>query len=175
MHKHRFEAFPIFHGLSPAEIDRVLKGSEEISRDAHATIFEKGDPCDGFFVIESGTVEIRRKDANGGDFRVAVLGKPSVFGEMSLIVDRPRSAVAIALEPVKLTKVNKDVFDGLIDAGDIAAYKVIRACARIITERLKVTEEQFLATLKDVGSEKREKKLAELQQFRQKLFTEWSF
>ena len=173
--KHRFEGFPIFHGLSTDEIERVLGGSEELALGAHEKIFQKGDACDGFFVITEGKVEIRRNDPNGGEFRVAVLGKPSVFGEMSLIVDRPRSAAAIALEAVKLTKVSKKVFDDLIAQGDLAAYKVIRSCARIITERLKVTEEQFLATLKEVGSDKREKKLAELQQFRQKLFTEWSF
>ena len=173
--KHRFDGFPIFHGLSHEEIDRVLRGSEEIRRDKHEKIFQKGDPCDGFFLIEEGKVEIRRTDQNGGDFRVALLEPPSVFGEMSLIVDRPRSAVALALEPVKLTRVSKKVFDDQIAAGDLAPYKVIRALARIVTERLKCTEEQFLAALKDVGAEKRDRKLAELQQFRQKLFTEWSF
>ncbi|MEZ0227158.1 MAG: cyclic nucleotide-binding domain-containing protein [Planctomycetota bacterium] len=172
---HRFDGFPIFSGLAPEEIDRVLRGSEEIARLAHQPIFESRSPCDGIYVIHEGKVEIRRKDTNGGEIRVALLGRPSVFGEMSLIADRPRSASAVALENVKLTKLSKRTFDDLIAAGDLAAFKLIRSCAKIITERLKVTEEQFLIALKELGVEKRDKKLAELQQFRQKLFSEWSF
>jgi CRP/FNR family transcriptional regulator len=172
----RFEGFPIFHGLSPEEVDRVLVASEELTFPAGHRIFKPGDPCDGFFVISAGSVDIRRLVPDGtGDVRVALLAKPSVFGEMSLIADRPRSAVAVAVEPVRLTKVSKAGFEGLLERGDLAAYKVIRAFARIVTERLKVTEEQFLSTLKEMGAEKSEKKLAELQAFRQKLFSEWSF
>lgn len=171
----RFEGFPIFHGLSSDELGRVLRGSEELSHPAGHRIFERGDACDGIYIIHEGRVEIRRPDTSGGETRVAVLGRPSVFGEMSLIVERPRSAAAVVVEPAKATKVSRKTFDELIAAGDLSAYKVIRACARIITERLKLTEDQFLATLKEMGGEKRDKKLAELQEFRQKLFTEWSF
>lgn len=172
----RFDGFPIFHGLQPDELERVLRGSEEKAYKAGERIFEKGSACDGFFIITEGKVEIRRKDQNGGaEVLVALLARPSVFGEMSLIADRPRSAAAVAVEPVKLTKVSKPRFDELLEAGDLAAYKVIRAFARIVTERLKVTEEQFLSALREIGADKREKKLAELQAFRQKLFTEWSF
>lgn len=169
-----FESFPIFHGLASDEIARVLEGSETLAIAPNTTIFKKGETCDGFYIVLDGQVEIRR-DQNGSGVRVALLGKPSVFGEMSLIVDRPRSAAAVATEAVRLTKVSKKRFDDLLAKGDLAAYKVIRALARIITERLKNTEEEFLATLKELGADKRDKKLAELQQFRQKLFTEWSF
>ena len=90
----RFEGFPIFHGLSPAEVERVLVSSEELVFPAGYRIFDKGDACDGFYIITAGTVDIRRRESSGGaEVRVALLGKPSVFGEMSMIADRPRSAV----------------------------------------------------------------------------------
>ena len=171
----RFDGFPIFSGLASGELERVLRSSAEVAHPAQTRIFEKGDPCDGFYVIIEGKVEIRRRDPNNGEVRVALLSRPSVFGEMSLIADRPRSAAAVAVEPVKMLKVFKKGLDEMISEGDLAAYKVIRAFAKIVTERLKLTEEQFLATLKELGGEKRDKKLHELQEFRQKLFTEWSF
>ncbi len=172
----RFDGFPIFSGLSAAEVERVLDGSEDVAFRPNERIFEKGDPCDGFYIIHEGAIEIRRRDLNGGgEVRVALLSRPSVFGEMSLIAERPRSAAAVAVEAARLTKIPKRGFVELLDAGDLAGFKVIRAFARIVTERLKVTEEQLLGMLREVGVEKREKKLAELQAFRQKLFNEWSF
>ncbi|MBI3723343.1 cyclic nucleotide-binding domain-containing protein [bacterium] len=174
----RYEKVPIFGHLTQAEIGRVLRSTEELQVPAGTVIFKAGDTCDGFYILLSGRVEIRKPDQNGTEVPVAILSTRSVFGEMSLIVDRPdrkRSATAVATEPTHLNKVAKEAFDALLAAGDLCAYKIIHSFAKIITERLKRTEDELLAVLKEISGDKREKKLAELQAFRQKLFSEWSF
>jgi CRP-like cAMP-binding protein len=50
-------------------------------------IFREGDRGDEFFVIVRGEVEVR-----SGDRRLETLGPNSIFGEMALIDDSPRSA-----------------------------------------------------------------------------------
>ncbi len=151
----QYEQIPIFAGLSKAEIGRFLKMTEDLTAPAGKRLFSPGDPCDGFYIILDGRVEIRKPDLEqkGAEVRVAVLAARSIFGEMALVANRARSSAAIALEPVKLNRIPKADFDALIEAGDIPAYKIVRAFAKLITERL----------------------LAELQTFRQKLFSEWSF
>ena len=56
------------------------------------TIFQEGEHGDEFFVVVRGEVEIR-----SGNRHLETLGQDSIFGEMALIDDSPRSATAVAL------------------------------------------------------------------------------
>ena len=49
------------------------------------------------------------------------------------------------------------------------------AFAKLLGTRLRRTEDELVMVLKDLSGDKQQKKLAELQAFRQKLFQEWSF
>lgn len=171
----RYESVPIFNHLDETEIARILMVTEEMTVPAGKRIFAAGDPCDGFYILLEGRVEIRKPDGQGGEVRIAVLQHRSVFGEMALVVDRKRASSAVAVEECRLNRVLKKDFDALLGRGDLAAYKVVHSFAKVIAERLKKTEEELLALLRELGGDKRERKLAELQEFRQKLFTEWSF
>jgi CRP-like cAMP-binding protein len=171
----RYDQIPIFSHLNESEIGRLLRATEEVNAAVGTVLFKPGDACDGLYVVLSGKVEIRKADQNGAQVPIAALSNRSVFGEMALLADRPRAATAVVVEAARLTLVPKTRFDDLIEKGDIAAYKVIHALAKLVVERLKRTEEEFLGALKELGAEKQKTKLAELQTFRQKVFTEWSF
>jgi CRP-like cAMP-binding protein len=170
-----YKHIPMFSALSTGDIERFMKVMQETRVGAGTRLFKPGDPCDGVYVLLEGKVEIRKPDGNGGEVKLAVLSSPSIFGEMALVADRPRSSSAVCIEPARVDRLPKKEFDGLIENGDLSAYKLIRAFAKLITERLKKTEEELFFALRDVDRDKREKKLAELQSFRQKLFNEWSF
>jgi CRP/FNR family transcriptional regulator, cyclic AMP receptor protein len=174
----RFKAIPIFHGLEQKEIGRLLKITEERTYEAGTFVFKPGDPVEGFYIILEGKIEIRspKKDDPGGALvTLATLANRSVFGEMALIADRKRASAAVAIEKTRVMMVSKKDFDGLIEAGDLSAYKVVHAFAKLLGERLRRTEDELIALIREMGAEKQEKKLAELQAFRQKLFQEWSF
>jgi CRP-like cAMP-binding protein len=171
----RYERVPIFAMLSPVETTRLLQSTEEVVAEPGTVLFRRGDPCDGFYIVLAGKIEVRKPGVNGEDVPVAVLSTRSIFGEMSLLADRPRSATAVVVEQARLARMPKKSFDDLIAQGDICAYKVIHSLSKIIVERLRRTEDEFLVTLRELGLEKQQTKLAELQAFRQKVFTEWSF
>ena len=59
------------------------------------TIFQEGERGDEFFVVVRGKVEIR-----SGNRHLETLGQNSIFGEMALIDDSPRSATVVALTDV---------------------------------------------------------------------------
>ncbi len=70
-------------------------------------IFKQGDEGDCMYVIQEGAVLIKREIA-GKQKELEVLRKGQFFGEISVIIDKPRSASAYVLEDSKLLKVTKD-------------------------------------------------------------------
>ena len=73
------------------------------------TIFEEGYPPDAVYLICDGAVEVFRNH-DGKRISLAHLAKGTIFGEMALISDQPRSATVIALTEVWCYAVNKRTF-----------------------------------------------------------------
>jgi putative ABC transport system ATP-binding protein len=70
--------------------------------DAGEMLFEQGDASDLVYVVESGSIEIFRKDARGNEVLLRVVDPGSYFGELGPLLNTPRSAAARAAEPTVL-------------------------------------------------------------------------
>src|SRR5262245_21242172 len=64
---------------------------------AREVIFREGDKPDGVYYLCTGKVQVSRK-LGGHDQVVAQLEADSVFGELAMVDDRPRSATVTAME-----------------------------------------------------------------------------
>jgi CRP/FNR family cyclic AMP-dependent transcriptional regulator len=106
---------------------RLLAGAGVPARDFKAgdVIFRQRDPAQELFIIQSGEVEIRL-----GNRVLETLPQFSIFGEMALIDNAPRSATAIAGSDVKLVSVNEKQFLFLISNTPYFALNVMRTMAR---------------------------------------------
>jgi CRP/FNR family transcriptional regulator, cyclic AMP receptor protein len=101
---------------------------------AGAVIFQEGDKADGLFIVKSGQVGIRL-----GNRSLAELNANSIFGEMALIDDAPRSATAVAVTDVELVPISEKQFLFLVSQTPFFALKVMRVLAR----RLRATSKSF--------------------------------
>jgi CRP/FNR family cyclic AMP-dependent transcriptional regulator len=88
-------------------------------------IFSQGDPAQELFIIQSGEVEIRL-----GNRVLETLPQYSIFGEMALIDNAPRSATAIAASDAKLVPVSEKQFLFLISNTPYFALNVMRVMAQ---------------------------------------------
>jgi CRP/FNR family transcriptional regulator, cyclic AMP receptor protein len=106
---------------------RLLAGAGVPARDFKAgdVIFREGDPARDLFIVQSGEVEIRL-----GNRLLETLSQYSIFGEMALIDNAPRSATAIAATDVKLVSVSEKQFLFLISNTPYFALNVMRVMAR---------------------------------------------
>ena len=123
--------------MSADEVDfSHLVGPEVPTRNygKGAAIFREGDRGDEFFVVVRGEVEIR-----SGNRLLERLGKNSIFGEMALIDDAPRSATAVAKTDVELVPISEKQFLFLVSQTPFFALKVMRVLAR----RLRATNKTF--------------------------------
>jgi signal transduction histidine kinase len=88
----QLEAIPLFRHMNQAELKALRLIAQEGKVSAGQEIFHEGDPGDGVYFVKAGVVEI-----SGGKTERHVfsrLGPGEIFGEMSVIEHRPRSATA---------------------------------------------------------------------------------
>ena len=91
----------------------------------------QGEPGDSVFVIDEGEVDVSI-NVDGKSIHVATLGSHDLFGEMAVICNLPRTADVRARGPLKVLKVEGDVFLRLVTGNPDAALGVMR----VLTERL---------------------------------------
>src|SRR5580693_420051 len=137
-----------FDGLSREALALVAQATTEETHSLGTRIFQYGDPGDKLFLILEGKVRISREVAGMGEEALAVLGPGEMFGEMALLDESPRSADALAHERCRLLVITKDAFDDLLFLHKELAYEVLWNCVRILSGRLRETNEKltFLTT-----------------------------
>ena len=83
---------------------RVILGKGE-------TLFMEGDPGHEAYIIDAGTIRVSRTTCgNQGESTLAMLGPGDLFGELSLIDAKPRSAHVTAITNVELVALNREDF-----------------------------------------------------------------
>ena len=105
-------------------------GLERFARDfkAGAVLFEEGQPGDYMYVVQSGSVEIRRQV--GETERVlAVLVPGDFLGEMAILNARPRSATAVVRSNARLLVIEGKTFEAMLRARPEIALRIIKALA----------------------------------------------
>ena len=96
-------------------------------------IFTEGEPGNKtMYLIEEGRVEVLK-----GDVVVVRLGKGEPIGEMSLLLDEPRSATVRALNSVEALEITGENFGEILAKQPGIGWTVMKALA----QRLKVTTE----------------------------------
>lgn len=66
-------------------------------------IVEQGRPGDDFYIIEEGTAVVyQRRSEDSPQEEVGRLGPSDYFGEIALLLDRPRAATVVANGPLKV-------------------------------------------------------------------------
>jgi CRP-like cAMP-binding protein len=101
---------------------------------AGSIIFREGDEARELFVIKSGQVRIQI-----GNRAITELAADSIFGEMALIDNEPRSATAVAITDVELVAVSEKQFLFLVSQTPYFALKVMR----VLAQRLRATNKTF--------------------------------
>ena len=103
--------FTLFAGLTPDELARIAKLTEELEVGAGSVLTHEGRFEGFFYLVVAGTVEISR-----GGQAVDTVGAGGFVGEISLLDAGPRTATATTLTPCELLRLNNRQFDVLLDA-----------------------------------------------------------
>lgn len=100
-----------FVGLSMLALENIASRLEPVRFDAGEVIVRQGDQGDGFYLIDSGHVEVT---VDG--YAVSELGPQASFGEKAMLRGAQRSATVTALEPSSLWRLSgQDFIAGVTD------------------------------------------------------------
>ena len=127
---------PIFENLTPKELKDLTQLTHERSYKANEPVFKKLAPGEGMYVILKGTVEIKDPDSNT---TFATLGSGDFFGELALLDEEPRSAMAVATEASELIGFFRTDLLTLMKRGPELGNKILLNLSRVLGERLRRT------------------------------------
>ncbi len=129
---------PLFSTLDDDEVFRLLQPTESRNYAYGDVIVREGDPGEALFVILSGKVRI---DRNGEAINVLKAGE--VFGEMSLLRNRGRSASVIALDSSELLVLHRRDFEAFLRDESRLGVKILSHFVHVLAERLDSTSDEL--------------------------------
>jgi putative ABC transport system ATP-binding protein len=105
------------HPDQPVRPDQLAGGRVE-AFDPGETIVREGDPVDErskFYLVRRGTVAVLATAADGAEKVLDEMGPGGYFGEVALLMNRPRNATVRATTRVEVYAVDRRTFDRFLD------------------------------------------------------------
>ncbi|HET6849576.1 MAG TPA: cyclic nucleotide-binding domain-containing protein [Gaiellales bacterium] len=110
---------PLFHGLTPQQLQQLAGWSDVIDVDINHRLIRHEDFGHEFFVILSGTAE-----AMDGEIHLADLAPGDFFGEISLLDHDRRTAAVKATSPMRLMVMDERGFRSMMGSMPLVAERV---------------------------------------------------
>ena len=122
---HLLSAVPLFSHCSKRELAAIARLAHELDLPkGHTLIKEDARVAYSFFVLVEGGAEVRR-----GSRRVAKLGPGDFFGELALILRRPRTATVTLTARSRLLSISAHNFQPLLKRSPGIQLKLLEALA----------------------------------------------
>src|SRR3954467_9690897 len=127
-------------GALPPDTLEVLRQQATMRTVArNEVLFQQDDAASELFGIVSGRIAILPRSPDGRESLVAVLDEGSLFGELGLFDQGPRSADARALEETNVLVLSYEVVHSAIDDPPTLLWVIVRLLAR----RLRNTDDSL--------------------------------
>lgn len=132
---------PIFEDISPEDREEAARLWKPRSLKAGEFLFQRSDPGDSMFVIESGLIEVIIPTELGDGEVTATRMHPGDFvGELALLSGMPRTAAARASEDTTVLEMTRHDFLGFIEKRPNVAVSMLQEMGK----RLRSTNELFM-------------------------------
>ena len=123
----------LFAGVPPAARAQLESRMRRVDFVPQAVIVREGAAGDSAFVILSGRVAVRRRDAQSGfEFVIADLGAGEIFGDLALLTGHPRTATVVAAEATTCAVLTRPDFEAIVQAFPAVGLSLMAALAERI-------------------------------------------
>ena len=169
--------FPLFADLGDEEVAVAARAMDKVALVSGESLFREGERGRSAYLVVAGQVDIRTVGNGGDDHDLVTLEAGASLGQLSLLLDQPRSTSVVARGDVELWEITHRTLEAGLGQGDAWATRFLLATAKALAERLGAVSEQVVALLDAGGSEHEAPtaRVAELEELRGRLFSEWSF
>jgi CRP/FNR family cyclic AMP-dependent transcriptional regulator len=128
-----------FKELGAQDLSAVADLAVLASFEEGETILKVGEQSDSFYLLMKGSVSVEVAK-EGGTAEMGRLKAPFTFGEIGLLLSKPRTATLIAAEQVLVLKISSEAFQKSFDT--IPSFRL--SVARSLASRLESVTEMVL-------------------------------
>lgn len=115
-----------FLDLNDEDLNIVSKVLKEKDFKSGTTIFREGEDGQSLYIIKRGEVKACKATPEGDLLTLALHKDGEIFGEMSFLDGRPRSATIVAITDTKVFVLEKEEFETLVDRHPRLIYKMLK-------------------------------------------------
>ena len=162
--------FPVFGKLEEAQVADFCAACNRTQRVAGEELITRGEEGETFFFLLEGEVEVYLPEKRGSHV-LCTVSAPAVLGEMEFLTGKPRIASVRTLSDVTLLGIPFEALRDRVANGDPGTLQLFVVLSEILARRLTRTTEMLGELEAAVPHAQRR----ELQDFRAKLMSEWSF
>jgi CRP-like cAMP-binding protein len=138
---------PLFKDLDDAELAEVAELCRQERFRSGEFIFREGESGNRLYLIVEGDVRISRDVPGSGEEALAILKPGALFGEMAVFDRSERSTHAISNGGTTALTISRTDFEMLLDFNRELAYKVLWAVTRLLSARLRSTNDSLRSLL----------------------------
>lgn len=106
---------PLFDSLAPGAIDDLVPATDVRDYAAGETIVYQGQPDEGFYLLQTGSVTLSVRDGEGRLRDIEHLKEDDFFGELALLGNEPSPISAVATTDVHLLIIESGMITQLIE------------------------------------------------------------
>ena len=126
---------PLFERLEPEDLQRVAAVADERSFAAGEVIVREGEVSDELFVLLDGTVRVERAEPDGSSRELRTYGPGDHFGELAVLLERPRVATVVALDDIRTLVIGGDALTSILRERPDAAMAMLATLAERISRQ----------------------------------------
>lgn len=141
-----------FRGVSPAELDAILRLADLNSFEAEEYLFFQGDPADVFYIVVDGRVKLTQVNEEGVQVILNYPGPGEAFGIVAVLREMAFPVTAQTVEPTRLLAWNDDQLKAMILDYPQLGLNAIRILSKFIVE--------FQERIKELSTERVEQRVA---------------
>jgi CRP-like cAMP-binding protein len=135
--------YRILDDLEPAEAEELLSSAPRRDLAPGEAVVHEGERNASLFLIESGSVEVVKKGAEG-DQVLARMSPGNFFGELSVFDPGPASATVVATKASRVRILEGRRLDLLMRSNPVTARKLYAAVLREMGGRLRKLDQKLV-------------------------------
>ncbi len=147
-HAQTLAKVPVFAGLAENELAFIVPRIAFRQYSAGEIIFAEGEPCTGFFVVESGNVRIFKSSPHGREQVLSIDGPGSSIAEIPVFDGGNYPASGSAVDDATLLFVSKQDFHALCLSYPQVPLKVLRVVGARLRRLVGIIEELSFTTVR---------------------------
>jgi CRP-like cAMP-binding protein len=138
-----FKRDSLFDGMAEDEEKLVMEKFKKVNVTSGEYVFKETDSGDTLYIVESGTISLKKLIIDDYEKTMFVATEGLVFGEFGFIDGKERSASAFAEKDCTLLSLKRKDFDAFIKDHPLTGAKVYSNLLGTIISRLRMTNDAY--------------------------------